>query len=49
MNQTEAQPAVATDRSTHVLHALPVVGSPVNRRFSLVFIARSVARGVRLL
>jgi hypothetical protein len=37
---------VATDRSTGLLHTKPFVRCPMHRPFSLVFIARSVARGV---
>ena len=43
----DAQPAVATDRSTGLLHAMPFVGSPMFLPSSVSVIARSVARGVR--
>jgi hypothetical protein len=40
------QPAVATDRSTGLLHAKPFVGSPMFPLLNSLMVLRSVARGV---
>ena len=41
------QPAMATDRSTGLLHLLPFAGSPMHQRLMSSSFARPVARGVR--